>query len=226
LVAQGFFAAQGFLAAQGFFAAQGLAALLAQGFLAAQGVLLLRDRVGTGSERQCSGNGKGRQGVLDHQVTSFPLRLDKRTNSATPPASRLFRPAVGISRRWPALSKDMARDMGQTLARCQAAQPSRAALVARSRGRARMRRIQPRAVMAAIAALAGGSAWLAEQYGPGHGALLLIGAGLGLVLQHAAFGFTRAYRRLVTVGDGAGVRAQLVMLALATVLFAPHAGLW
>jgi hypothetical protein len=63
--------------------------------------------------------------------------------------------------------------------------------------------------------------WLAAQYGPAHGALLLIGAALGLVLHHAAFGFTRAYRRLVTAADGAGVRAQLLMLALATVLFAP-----
>lgn len=68
----------------------------------------------------------------------------------------------------------------------------------------------------------GGGVWLAAQYGPGHGALLLlIGAALGLVLHHSAFGFTRAYRRLVTAGDGAGVRAQLLMLALATVLFAP-----
>jgi hypothetical protein len=75
--------------------------------------------------------------------------------------------------------------------------------------------------MVAIAAIGGGSAWLAVHYGPGHGALLPIGAALGLVLHHAAFGFTRAYRRLVTARDGAGVRAQFLMLALATVLFAP-----
>jgi uncharacterized membrane protein YedE/YeeE len=76
-------------------------------------------------------------------------------------------------------------------------------------------------VRAALVALGGGGVWLAVQYGPRHGALFLIGAALGLVLHHAAFGFTRAYRRLVTAGDGAGVRAQLLMLALATMLFAP-----
>lgn len=81
--------------------------------------------------------------------------------------------------------------------------------------------IQPRVAMAAIASLGGGGVWMAMQYGPPHGVLLLIGAALGLVLHHADFGFTRAYRRLVTAGDGAGVRAQLLMFALATVLFAP-----
>src|SRR2546427_617945 len=67
-----------------------------------------------------------------------------------------------------------------------------------------------------------GGLWLAARYGPRHGALLLlVGAALGLTLHHAVFGFTAAYRALVTVGDGRGVRAQLLMLAVATVLFAP-----
>src|SRR2546426_5905397 len=66
-----------------------------------------------------------------------------------------------------------------------------------------------------------GALWLAARYGPRQGALLLVGAALGLTLHHAVFGFPAAYRALVTVGDGRGVRAQLLMLAVATVLFAP-----
>src|SRR2546428_7362325 len=66
-----------------------------------------------------------------------------------------------------------------------------------------------------------GALWLAARYGPRPGARLLVGAALGLTLHHAVFGFTAAYRALVTVGDGRGVRAQLLMLAVATVLFAP-----
>src|SRR2546425_988384 len=67
-----------------------------------------------------------------------------------------------------------------------------------------------------------GALWLPARYGPRQGAPpLLVGAALGLTLHHAVFGFTAAYRALVTVGDGRGVRAQLLMLAVATVLFAP-----
>jgi uncharacterized membrane protein YedE/YeeE len=51
--------------------------------------------------------------------------------------------------------------------------------------------------------------------------LFLIGIGLGFSLYHAAFGFTGAYRRAIVSGDISGVTAQLVMLALAMVLFAP-----
>lgn len=81
--------------------------------------------------------------------------------------------------------------------------------------------IQWRVVASAIALVTAGTLWLLPRHGTRQAALLLIGAALGLVLHHAAFGFTRAYRRLVTARDTSGVRAQLVMLALATVLFAP-----
>ncbi len=69
--------------------------------------------------------------------------------------------------------------------------------------------------------LGGGAVALGAAYGPRHGALFLVGAGCGIALHHAAFGFTAAYRALVTTGDGRGLRAQLFMLAVATVLFAP-----
>jgi len=52
-------------------------------------------------------------------------------------------------------------------------------------------------------------------------ALFAIGAAMGFVLYHAAFGFTAAYRRMIVARDVSGVRAQLLMLAVATVLFVP-----
>lgn len=80
--------------------------------------------------------------------------------------------------------------------------------------------IQPVAWLAlALAGLGlGGLAW---GFGPRHAGLLVIGLLLGLVLYHAAFGFTGAWRRLINEHRGRGVRAQLVMLALAIVLFFP-----
>src|SRR5437879_1995513 len=83
------------------------------------------------------------------------------------------------------------------------------------------RRAQPRVVGAVGAALLVGAVWLAPRYGARQSALFLVGAALGLVLYHAAFGFTAAFRALVTAGDTRGLRAQMLMLAVATVLFAP-----
>ena len=51
--------------------------------------------------------------------------------------------------------------------------------------------------------------------------LLGLGGLLGVALYHAAFGFTAAYRRMFLDGDTAAVRAQIVMLGVATLLFAP-----
>lgn len=51
--------------------------------------------------------------------------------------------------------------------------------------------------------------------------LFLTGAFLGAALYHAAFGFTSAFRLLLTDGRSAGLRAQLAMLALACALFFP-----
>ena len=85
----------------------------------------------------------------------------------------------------------------------------------------RPRRAQPGVVTAAVALLLGGALWLGAEYGLRHGTLFLVGAGLGLVLYQAAFGFTTAFRVFVTVGDGRGLRAQMLMLAVATLLFAP-----
>lgn len=51
--------------------------------------------------------------------------------------------------------------------------------------------------------------------------LLLIGLLLGYTLFHARFGFTSAFRRLMSVGNGEAIRAHMLMLGAATVLFAP-----
>jgi hypothetical protein len=85
----------------------------------------------------------------------------------------------------------------------------------------RVRRAQRRVVATALVVLGAGSAWLAAHFGVRQTVLLWIGAACGLTLYHAAFGFTSAYRKLLTTGDARGVRAQLLMLAIATVLFAP-----
>lgn len=51
--------------------------------------------------------------------------------------------------------------------------------------------------------------------------LWLIGAGLGLALFHAAFGFTGAFRRLLVDQRGAGLRAQMLFIGLLVLIFLP-----
>ncbi len=53
------------------------------------------------------------------------------------------------------------------------------------------------------------------------GVLLALGLSFGVALYHARFGFTSAWRRLVAVGQGEGLRAHALMLAVASLLFAP-----
>lgn len=86
---------------------------------------------------------------------------------------------------------------------------------------ARHRDVQPWVVGLAGTLLLAGMLRLATEYGLRHGVLFLVGAGCGLVLYHSFFGFTTAFRVFVTAGDGRGLRAQMLMLAVATVLFAP-----
>lgn len=63
--------------------------------------------------------------------------------------------------------------------------------------------------------------WLLLEQSLKQGLLLLIGLALGISLYHATFGFTGAYRRAIVDKDISGVAAQIVMLVLAMVLFAP-----
>lgn len=76
-------------------------------------------------------------------------------------------------------------------------------------------------VTLASAILGAGALALADSYGWRQGALFLLGGGLGVVLYHALFGFTSAWRVFIADGRGAGLRAQMLMLAVAVVLFFP-----
>ncbi len=52
----------------------------------------------------------------------------------------------------------------------------------------------------------------------------LIGVGLGITLLHAAFGFSGGWRRFIRERDSAGIRAQLLLLGLTSLLFFPLLG--
>ena len=66
-----------------------------------------------------------------------------------------------------------------------------------------------------------GTLLLGYYYGPAQGALFLVGGALGIALYHAAFGFTSAWRVFIMDGRGRGLRVQMILLAIAVVLFFP-----
>src|SRR6202045_49362 len=84
-----------------------------------------------------------------------------------------------------------------------------------------IRHNNPAVVTFASALLAAGALALANAYTWRQGALFLLGGALGLVLYQALFGFTSAWRVFIANGRGAGLRAQMVMLALVVLLFFP-----
>ncbi|MBV2184476.1 MAG: YeeE/YedE family protein [Rhizobium sp.] len=75
--------------------------------------------------------------------------------------------------------------------------------------------------LGALAVLVLGTLFLGYAYGLKHGALFLVGGGLGIALYHAAFGFTSAWRVFIMDGRGRGLRVQMILLALAVILFFP-----
>jgi uncharacterized membrane protein YedE/YeeE len=66
-----------------------------------------------------------------------------------------------------------------------------------------------------------GAWYLAQSVSPKQSALYVVGALLGVSLYHAAFGFTSAWRVFIADGRGAGLRAQMLMLAVGVALFFP-----
>jgi uncharacterized protein len=74
------------------------------------------------------------------------------------------------------------------------------------------------AALAGLALVAGAGA---RASGLEQALLALIGFVAGVSLYHASFGFTAAWRNLASHGRSAGVRAQLLMIALAVVIFFP-----
>jgi uncharacterized membrane protein YedE/YeeE len=77
-------------------------------------------------------------------------------------------------------------------------------------------------VTLAFMALLGGLIWLEAP--TDRLWLFLIGAALGISLYHAAFGFTAGWRNYVVKRRSGGMRAQLLLLAIASVLFIPVLG--
>lgn len=51
--------------------------------------------------------------------------------------------------------------------------------------------------------------------------LFLTGAGFGISLFHASFGFTGSWRQMIRLRRSAGIRAQLLLFALCSILFFP-----
>lgn len=72
----------------------------------------------------------------------------------------------------------------------------------------------PMAAFAVLAALAGRSS-------PSLAVLAAIGLFAGLALYHASFGFTAAWRRFIVERRGAGLRAQLVLIGVTSLVFFP-----
>ena len=80
----------------------------------------------------------------------------------------------------------------------------------------------PRLPLIIVAALITVAAWQsAEAAGIRQAALALTGVGLGLALARSGFGFAGAWRAAVVENRGAGLRAQLALLAVLTVVFFP-----
>ncbi len=76
-------------------------------------------------------------------------------------------------------------------------------------------------LVVSLALLAVGANYLNHEVGWRQSSLWLVGSLLGVTLYHASFGFTQAWRVFVSDGRGAGLRAQMIMLALGVILFFP-----
>ncbi|WP_427183440.1 YeeE/YedE family protein [Bordetella bronchialis] len=82
-------------------------------------------------------------------------------------------------------------------------------------------RINSRPLWAALLLVALGAWYLDVTVGWRQAGLWLTGALLGVTLYHASFGFTQAWRVFVSDRRAAGLRGQMLMLAVGVVLFFP-----
>jgi uncharacterized membrane protein YedE/YeeE len=85
----------------------------------------------------------------------------------------------------------------------------------------RLVNINPKPLAVALAFVIVGAIYLAQTVSAKQAALYVLGALLGVTLYHAAFGFTSAWRVFIADGRGAGLRAQMLMLAIGVLLFFP-----
>ena len=74
--------------------------------------------------------------------------------------------------------------------------------------------------IAALVALAG-IFYIAETVSSRQAALWVVGILLGITLYHSSFGFTSSWRVFLSDRQGAGLRAQMLMLAAGVILFFP-----
>jgi uncharacterized membrane protein YedE/YeeE len=85
----------------------------------------------------------------------------------------------------------------------------------------RLANLNPKPLALALALVILGAIYLAETVSAKQAVLYVLGALLGITLYHAAFGFTSAWRVFIADGRGAGLRAQMFMLAIGVLLFFP-----
>lgn len=81
--------------------------------------------------------------------------------------------------------------------------------------------VNRRPLAAALLTWLAGAVYLTQTAGWRQSALWLVGGLMGVTLYHAAFGFTQAWRVFVSDRRGAGLRAQMIMLAFGVLLFFP-----
>jgi uncharacterized protein len=84
-----------------------------------------------------------------------------------------------------------------------------------SRTTSPLKTLPPLIVFGALTAYAG------QAYGVKLALLATIGLFAGIALYHASFGFTAAWRRFLLEGRSAGLRAQIVLLGLTSLVFFP-----
>lgn len=98
-----------------------------------------------------------------------------------------------------------------------------------SAGAAVYRPVHRGALSAALLLIAVGCVTLVSVVSMRQALLFLVGVGAGLALYHAAFGFTSSWRDFIVHRRGAGLRAQMLMLAVTTSVFVPlmaHGTVW
>src|SRR5256885_2481678 len=81
--------------------------------------------------------------------------------------------------------------------------------------------LNPAPATVTCAAVAAGALYLNAAVSGRQSLLFLVGAGAGVALYHAAFGFTASWRTFIVDRRGAGIRAQMLMLALTCAVFFP-----
>src|SRR5882757_182587 len=81
--------------------------------------------------------------------------------------------------------------------------------------------LNPRPAAVALLAIAAAALYLNAAVSGRQALLFLVGAAAGVVLYHAAFGFTSAWRAMIVEGRGDGLRAQMLMLAVTCAIFFP-----